>query len=106
MLRNDWPSWITVGVGLLVVLTIGVTLIVVYLIWRDGYVRGWRKARNQPPTCTQCGYNMSGLTQCRCPECGQPYTLDQLWQTPIVPGYKTPPGKPEGESMKETQQPT
>jgi len=28
--------------------------------------------------CPNCGYNMTGLTQARCPECGTEYTLDSL----------------------------
>lgn|GEM_PF-6227972 len=78
-----WQGWIPLGVALLVVLTLAVTLLVVFAIWRNGYVRGWRKAREKPPTCARCGYDMSGLTRCRCPECGQEYTLDGLWQLAI-----------------------
>lgn len=29
-------------------------------------------------TCPACGYNMRGLTEARCPECGAEFTLDQL----------------------------
>ena len=28
--------------------------------------------------CVQCGYSMSGLDTCTCPECGRHYTLDEL----------------------------
>lgn len=28
--------------------------------------------------CPKCGYNMTGLYESRCPECGTRYTLDQL----------------------------
>ncbi|NLF31559.1 MAG: hypothetical protein GX591_11820 [Planctomycetes bacterium] len=31
-----------------------------------------------PLLCPKCGYNMRGLTQARCPECGTEYTLDAL----------------------------
>ncbi len=75
---------IDVGIWLLVVLVVGLTMLVVHLIWRNGYVRGWRASRNQPPICPECGYNLSGLTHCRCPECGTEYTLDQLWQMPVA----------------------
>jgi predicted RNA-binding Zn-ribbon protein involved in translation (DUF1610 family) len=27
------------------------------------------------PVCMVCGYNLTGLTEPRCPECGQPYDL-------------------------------
>lgn len=79
------PHWLDVGVWLLVALTAGLTLLVVFLIWRDGYLKGWRAARaDRPPHCPTCKYNMAGLTQCRCPECGTEYTLDQLWSTPVL----------------------
>jgi len=71
--------WIQAGVIVLVVLTAALTLLAVFLIWRDGYLRGWRAARSSPPTCPRCGYNLSGLTHCRCPECGAEFALDQLW---------------------------
>lgn len=29
--------------------------------------------------CSVCGYNMTGLKEARCPECGAQYTLDQLY---------------------------
>lgn len=28
--------------------------------------------------CPECGYNLRGLTQARCPECGGEFTLEQL----------------------------
>lgn len=32
------------------------------------------------PNCAQCRYNMSGLSEPRCPECGRVYTLDEFYQ--------------------------
>ncbi|MEK6799431.1 MAG: hypothetical protein AABZ12_10730 [Planctomycetota bacterium] len=84
MPRSPWQPWIDVGVGLLVLLTIGLTLLAIYLVWRDGYVKGWRKARERPPVCPKCGYSLRGLTHCRCPECGTEYELEELWRSPIV----------------------
>lgn len=74
---------VSLGVGLLVVLTIGVAILGTWLLWRNGFVRGWHAARNQPPTCPECGYNLSGLTTCRCPECGKQYTLEKLWRSAV-----------------------
>lgn len=31
--------------------------------------------------CPNCGYNMTGLEQARCPECGSRYTLNELFAT-------------------------
>jgi hypothetical protein len=36
---------------------------------------------SRPVTCPKCGYNMTGLKQARCPECGTQYTLDELFTT-------------------------
>ena len=76
-------DFVTVGVLLLVLLTAGLTLFVVFLVWRNGYVRGWRRARQAAPRCPKCGYNLSGLTHCRCPECGVEYRLEELWCVPL-----------------------
>jgi hypothetical protein len=71
------------GVVLLVALTAGLTVFAAYAVWRAGFAQGWRRAREAPPTCQKCGYNMSGLRHCRCPECGVEYDLDQLWRAPV-----------------------
>lgn len=72
--------WIVVGVGVLVMLTLGVTALAATLVWRNGFVRGWLAAREAPPLCPKCGYDLSGLSQCRCPECGAEYRLEELWR--------------------------
>jgi len=78
--------WIVVGVGLLVFLTAAVAMLALFLLWRNGYVRGWRKARSTGPLCPKCGYDLSGLTLCRCPECGGEFRLEEIWQaTPTWP---------------------
>ena len=78
------PEWVTVGVLVLVGLTAGITFLVAALVWRAGYKKGWRMSRTAPPICPTCGYNLSGLTVCRCPECGTTYTLERLWRTPAL----------------------
>ncbi|MBI4719193.1 MAG: hypothetical protein HY763_15450 [Planctomycetes bacterium] len=79
------PPLVEAGVLLLVLLTAGVAaMFLVLFVWRNGYVRGWRAARDHPPTCSRCGYNLSGLSHCRCPECGTSYTLEALWKSAIV----------------------
>jgi hypothetical protein len=51
------------------------------LIWRE--TRAERAARLRAITtgtvcCLRCGYNMTGLHEARCPECGTQYTLNEL----------------------------
>jgi tRNA(Ile2) C34 agmatinyltransferase TiaS len=55
------------------------------LIWRETPVERAERlahlteaAQASTPHCPRCGYNMTGLTQARCPECGSQYTLDAL----------------------------
>ncbi|MHC5110948.1 MAG: hypothetical protein ACYTHJ_13845 [Planctomycetota bacterium] len=79
---------VTIGVGLLVVLTAILVAFAAFLLWRHGFLRGWRSARSKPPRCFDCGYNLSGLTHCRCPECGREYRLEQLWQAGSPPGRR------------------
>ena len=54
------------------------------LIWRE--TRAERTARYSDPTtagpvvsCPACNYNMAGLRESKCPECGASLTLDQLF---------------------------
>ncbi len=98
MQPNQWDLLITVGVILLVVLTGGVTLFAIFLLWRDGFRRGWRSAREQPPICPACGYNLSGLPQGRCPEGGSEFLLDELWRTPVVGVRRDSPDRTKGQS--------
>jgi hypothetical protein len=51
------------------------------LIWRETSAeRIDRLAREGRETvsCPNCGYNLTGLSEARCPECGSRFTLDQL----------------------------
>jgi hypothetical protein len=82
--------WVQVGVWLLVVLVAGLVVFVAGLIWRDGFIRGWRAARVYPPVCPRCGYSLKGLSQCRCPECGTTYRIEELWQAAIIRSAAAP----------------
>jgi hypothetical protein len=60
------------------------------IVWVLGTVLLWRETAAErvarmsnligSPTvvCPFCGYNLSGLREARCPECGNSFTLDQL----------------------------
>lgn len=78
-----WQTWVSLGVVVLVLLTLLLAILAVFLIWKDGYRRGWMSRPIHPPRCLKCGYNLSGLTHCRCPECGSEFRLEELWQKAI-----------------------
>jgi len=40
----------------------------------SGSVRHRDRMRRVKGLCGHCGYNLTGLTECRCPECGKPFT--------------------------------
>lgn len=73
---------VNIGVLVLLVVVTIVLLLSYLLVWRNGYINGFRAARTGAPICPNCGYDMTGLTECRCPECGRSFELDKLWQTP------------------------
>lgn len=73
-------DFVSIGVLLLVLLTGFLGLFGLYVIWKMGFAQGWKRARSSPPACPDCHYDMTGLTHCRCPECGAEYKLDELWR--------------------------
>jgi DNA-directed RNA polymerase subunit RPC12/RpoP len=63
--------------------------VIAMLLWLFATVFLWRetaaeraeqvKASSKSAiTCPTCGYNLTGLTESRCPECGAKFTLDEL----------------------------
>jgi uncharacterized paraquat-inducible protein A len=59
------------------------------LLWIVGTIFVWRETAAERAArvndsgqdaiiCPTCGYNLTGLTEPRCPECGTQFTLDQL----------------------------
>src|SRR2546427_576734 len=54
----------------------------VLLVWRETAAERVARMSNlvSNPTvvCPFCGYNLSGLREARCPECGASFTLDAL----------------------------
>jgi hypothetical protein len=59
------------------------------LLWIVATIFVWRETANERATrvdntgrdaiiCPTCGYNLTGLKDARCPECGTQFTLDQL----------------------------
>jgi hypothetical protein len=63
------------------ILAIILWLIATVFIWRESPAeRADRLARSGASaiTCPTCGYNLTGLSESRCPECGAKFTLDEL----------------------------
>ena len=59
-----------------------VWLLATVFVWRESLSeRVGRMARDggrDGVVCPTCGYNLTGLKEARCPECGSQFTLDQL----------------------------
>ena len=56
-------------------------LLAIPFIWRDTpaeFVQRFAPT-TKPILCPTCHYNLTGLTEARCPECGASFTLDQLF---------------------------
>jgi ssDNA-binding Zn-finger/Zn-ribbon topoisomerase 1 len=52
------------------------------LVWRETRVERRRRIARRGAghvTCPECDYDLTGLREARCPECGTRYTLDQLF---------------------------
>jgi DNA-directed RNA polymerase subunit RPC12/RpoP len=63
------------------VLTILLWLIGTILAWKETAAERAARIRGSGKSaiaCPNCGYNMTGLREPRCPECGSRYTLDEL----------------------------
>jgi len=56
-------------------------LVATVLIWRETAEERALRLQNSGTdaiVCPTCGYNLTGLKESRCPECGTQFTLDQL----------------------------
>ena len=57
-------------------------LAVTTLIWRETHAERAERLKRvgiNAIACPSCGYNLTGLRESVCPECGAAYTLDQLF---------------------------
>lgn len=74
---GDWSFGAFIG-GVVAIL---LWLIATVLLWREtASERAQRVSGSSRSTvaCPTCGYNLTGLTEARCPECGSKFTLDEL----------------------------
>lgn len=63
------------------VLTILLWLIATVFLWRETAAERAQRvtaSSRSAITCPTCGYNLTGLAESRCPECGSKFTLDEL----------------------------
>ena len=63
------------------VLSIMLWLVATVILWRDTPEERSQRARASSRStivCPTCGYNLTGLSESRCPECGSKFTLDEL----------------------------
>ena len=71
------PMGVMVGGG-----TVPITWVLsTVLVWRETAAErlGRLTAHGMPAlACPLCGYNLAGLTEARCPECGASFTLEQV----------------------------
>ncbi|MCG3125239.1 MAG: hypothetical protein CHACPFDD_00055 [Phycisphaerae bacterium] len=60
------------------------------LIWRESPVERAARLAGGAVVCPVCGYNLTGLAEARCPECGTTFTLDQLFASQDARGEGLP----------------
>jgi hypothetical protein len=56
-------------------------MVATVLIWRENSAERAARLANSgrdAVVCPTCGYNLTGLREARCPECGTQFTIDQL----------------------------
>jgi len=74
---NDASFGIFIGGVLAIILWLVATV----FIWRETTVERADRVKGSSKsaiTCPTCGYNLTGLSESRCPECGSKFTLNEL----------------------------
>jgi hypothetical protein len=62
-------------------------------VWRENAAERAERLKNLGVgtiACPRCGYNLTGLREARCPECGSQYTIDQLYGAMLEQRRETP----------------
>ena len=79
--RADKSFWIFAGGVFAMLLWLAATV----FIWRETPAERAERIKGSSKsavTCPTCGYNLTGLSEARCPECGTRFTLDELLALP------------------------
>ena len=80
--RISWPSiWFVAAVGMCWSLSLVFGL---NLLWRKAWIRELRCLLRERgvPICLHCGYDLRGLAEARCPECGHVFEPQVLQLQP------------------------
>jgi predicted RNA-binding Zn-ribbon protein involved in translation (DUF1610 family) len=79
-MNGVWEDLLMMG-GFVSLLGFGFICILVFAwyFWRLGRRAVWRRLQSDGPRCPKCGYDLQGQSELRCPECGERWTLGELW---------------------------
>lgn len=84
-IRSALSQYLPIGsIELHEMITIWIAMLVGMFLWKPFRNRPVRRAIRQIisergyPTCVQCGYNLTGLVEPRCPECGTGFTPESV----------------------------
>ena len=70
---NDWPGKVSVIIPFwMPTILFALSLYFCHPLY---YYR--RRKRKKLGLCVKCGYNLKGLTELRCPECGSAFEVDR-----------------------------
>jgi uncharacterized paraquat-inducible protein A len=76
--RFDWSGYLMLtGLAMMIA-----WLVATIILWQETALeraQRVRMANRSAITCPACGYNLTGLGEARCPECGAKFTLDELF---------------------------
>ena len=75
MIATPGPATIIIPLGLLILSTefVWAKRLLDQMKARIRSVTGRSPLESNPPQCEKCGYSLKGLTEARCPQCGQPF---------------------------------
>jgi len=76
IIRNFWwpNAYLVLSWSFWAVLWLAATSI----IWPDSPAERSERIADRTLPCPKCAYDLAGSPACTCPECGAPYTLDQI----------------------------